>query len=118
MMLPSPRLDFLPSLRFHSSEGADLMEVALAGKRSIRRRGFEALSGQINTEVDLRPETTDEAFFGRPAKPKASRCKYRFPATATGINQRLLNVLIIQSVEFTIEHVKMRQRFFHSLCPF
>ena len=67
------------------------MEVALAGNRSICRRGFEALPGQINKEVDLRPEATDEAFFGRPAKQKASRCKSRFLAIATGINQHFLD---------------------------
>ena len=55
------------------------MEIALAGSRSIRRRGFEALPGQINMEVDLRPEAKDEAFFGRPAKQKASRRESRFP---------------------------------------
>ena len=69
----------------------------MAGSHSSRRRGFEALPGQVNTEVDLRPKAKDGAFFGRPAKQKASRRESRFAGTATGINQRLPRQSLINS---------------------
>ena len=42
---------------------AETTEISIDWRRSIRRRSAAVLAGQINMEVDLRPEAADEAFL-------------------------------------------------------
>ena len=42
---------------------AEITEISLDWRRSIRRRSDAVLPGQINKEVDLSPEAMDEAFL-------------------------------------------------------
>ena len=63
---------------FPKEQGAaEITEIVLDWSRSIRRRSDAVLPGQINRDVDLRPEAMDGAFSGRPAKSGASRCESR-----------------------------------------
>ena len=58
--LHSPKVhDALRSIRGN----AEITEISIDWRRSIRRRSDAVLPGQINKDVDLRPEAVDEAFL-------------------------------------------------------